>query len=106
MHPSDLLVPSLCLLAGVALGACFFGSLWWSVQRTARATSPILVQVASPMLRLGLAVGGFDLVGAGDAVRLLSCLAGFLIARLCATRWARPPREPARRKEASHAARP
>ena len=105
MQATDVFVPALCLVAGLALGAGFFGSLWWTVQKTASGTSSILLQIASPALRLALTLAGFYLVGGGNAVRLVSCLAGFVIARWIATRCARAPCGPVDCEETSRATR-
>ena len=105
MRAADLLVPSACFVAGLALGAGFFASLWWSVRRTAGGTATVLLQFAAPVLRLAATVAGFYLVGAGDAVRLLSCLAGFAVARSVAIRRARAADRRADHEEAPHATR-
>ena len=43
--------------------------------------------LASAVLRIGVALGGFYLVAGGDWARMLLCLLGFLLARLAVT-WA------------------
>jgi F1F0 ATPase subunit 2 len=69
-------------LAGLLLGAFFFGGLWWTVQKLATSTRPVLWVTGSFLLRMGLTMTGFYFVAAGDWQRLLGCLTGFIIARL------------------------
>ncbi len=87
MSTPDLLAAGLCLAAGLALGAFFFGGLWWTVRATMHSPRSAILQVASLALRLGATLAGFFLVGAGDFVRVASCLVGFMIARVAVTRW-------------------
>ncbi|BBP01082.1 ATP synthase subunit I [Sulfuriferula nivalis] len=81
------LMPS--LLAGLALGALFFGGLWWTVQKGLTADRPALWFLSSMLIRTGITVGGFYIVGNHDFRRLLACLAGFIIARFIVTRMTR-----------------
>jgi F1F0 ATPase subunit 2 len=80
----------LALAAGLVLGAMFFGGLWWTVRRAVSSASPALWFSGSLMLRLGLALAGFYLVGAHHWERLLLCLFGFVAARLAVTWLAMP----------------
>jgi F1F0 ATPase subunit 2 len=81
------LLPS--LLVGLVLGALFFGGLWWTVQQGLTAKRPALWFMSSMVVRAGITVGGFYIVGNHDFRRLLVCLAGFIIARLIVTRMTR-----------------
>jgi len=103
MH--ELLTLSLSGLAGVVLGGFFFGGLWWTVRKGAASRRPGRWFFGSLLLRMGIAVSGFYLIGADDWRRLLICLLGFVIARFIVTALAGPPLEhtvaPAR--EAGHA---
>jgi F1F0 ATPase subunit 2 len=74
------------LAAGLALGAVFFGGLWWTVARGLGSRFAALWFFGSLLLRTGVALFGFYLVGRGSWERLVVCLAGFLIARLIVTR--------------------
>jgi len=77
------------LLAGAALGAVFFGGLWWTVQRGAASPSPARWFLGSFVLRTAIVLAGFYFIGAGQLVLLGLCLIGFLLARamvLVATR--------------------
>jgi F1F0 ATPase subunit 2 len=74
------------LAAGLALGTVFFGGLWWTVARGLGSRFAALWFFGSLLLRTGVALFGFYLVGRGSWERLLVCLAGFLIARLIVTR--------------------
>lgn len=95
---------ALALVAGVFLGAVFFGGLWWTVRRGVSSRQPALWFFGSLLLRTGLALGGFYLVSGGDGQRLLLCLLGFVIARLAATRLTRAGRQPfPGAREADHA---
>lgn len=80
----------LALLAGGVIGAGFFGGLWWTTRRAAAAAQPALWVMASLLLRMGGALTGFHLVGAGQWPRLLACLLGFVLARLLVLRLTRP----------------
>jgi len=92
----------LALLAGGALGAMFFGGLWWTVLRGAASDKPARWFFASMLLRTGLTLAGFYRVAGGQPDRLVLCLLGFVIARMVVTRLTRPRAErPA--KEARHA---
>lgn len=79
----------LAVLAGLLLGAFFFGGLWWTVRKGLTSKHPALLFSASLLLRIGIAIAGFYWVGrevgpvAGQATwqPLLLCLLGFALAR-------------------------
>jgi F1F0 ATPase subunit 2 len=102
---NETLTLVLAWVAGGALGAIFFGGLWWTVRHGASSQRPALWFVASLLLRMSIAIAGFYFVGRGDWQRLLLCLLGFVVARFIVTRLTRPPVEPrnSRAREASHA---
>jgi F1F0 ATPase subunit 2 len=77
------------MMAGVLLGAFFFGGLWWTVQRGLTSNNPVLWFFGSTLLRMTLAVAGFYFTSCGDWRKLLVCLLGFVIARVVVTRLTR-----------------
>ena len=85
----------MALLAGAALGAFFFGGLWWTVRRAAASKRPAGWFLGSALLRTGVVLAGFYLVGAGQPWRLGLSLLGFVLARalvrVLVLRSARPP---------------
>lgn len=87
MMPDPRLLPA--LLAGVVLGAVFFGGLWWTVQRAVSARWVALWFFASLVLRTVIVVGGFYLACGDDWQRWLAALLGFSAARLLITRLTR-----------------
>ncbi len=92
--------PSLLVLAGLAgllLGAVFFGGLWWTVRKGVASARPAVWFLVSLLLRMGLVLVGFYFVGQGDWRRLAACLVGFVIARILITRFSAMAA-----KEASH----
>jgi F1F0 ATPase subunit 2 len=82
----ETLILVLALLGGGSLGTIFFGGLWWTVQRGVSAQQPALWFFGSLMLRTAIALSGFYFVMHGDWRRLLACLCGFLLARMCVMR--------------------
>lgn len=68
-------------LAGAALGALFFGGLWWTTRRAATFRHPGLSVLCSLLLRMAVTMTGFFLVTDGRWERGLLCLTGFLLAR-------------------------
>jgi F1F0 ATPase subunit 2 len=83
----------LAAVAGLLLGALFFGGLWWTVRKGVAAKRPALLFLGSLLLRTGLTVAGFYVVSDGHWQRLLACLLGFAIARFMVMRFAGPPAE-------------
>ena len=83
----------LACMAGGALGAIFFGGLWWTVRKGLASSRPVLWVFASFLLRTGIALAGFYFVSGGDWQRLLACLAGFVMTRMVVTRLTRLPEE-------------
>lgn len=81
----------LALFAGAALGAVFFGSLWWTVKKSMASTQPALWVLGSLLLRTGVTLVSFWWVSQGDWRRLLACLPGFLLARIVVVRLTRAP---------------
>lgn len=73
---------ALALLAGVFLGAIFFGGLWWTVQKAVSSKQPAFWLLGSQLLRMGIALTGFYFIGRDHWDRLLVCLLGFILARL------------------------
>ncbi|MGL5017781.1 MAG: ATP synthase subunit I [Luteolibacter sp.] len=73
--------------AGLLLGAIFFGGLWWTVRMGMAAARPAVWFLVSLLLRMGIVLMGFYLVGQDDWRRLVACLVGFIIARILVTRF-------------------
>jgi F1F0 ATPase subunit 2 len=86
MAMNETLLFVLALLAGMLLGAIFFGGLWWTVLKGVSAQQPALWFSISFLLRTGIALAGFYYVAGSDWKRLLACLSGFIIARFIVTR--------------------
>jgi len=93
------------LIAGLLLGAIFFGGLWWTVRKGVFSKSPALWFLGSMLLRMGIVLIGFYFVGRDDWQRLVVCLLGFIIARLIVMRLTRTPIEHSNSavKEVGHA---
>ena len=73
---------------GLLIGAVYFGGLWITIGRLPSARVPALLALGSFLLRSLLAAASFVWLAQGSWVRLLVCLAGFLVARLAlARRW-------------------
>lgn len=83
----------MALLAGLLLGAIFFGGLWWTVQKGLSSRRPELWFLGSLLLRTSTAVAGFYFVSGGHWGRLLVCLLGFVIVRRIVMRLTRQPAE-------------
>ena len=79
---SETFILILALMAGLMLGSVFFGGLWWTVRRGVVSKQPAMLFMCSFLLRMGITVSGFLLIGRGDWKRLLVCLIGFVMARL------------------------
>lgn len=105
MTMNETLVLVLAWVAGGALGAFFFGGLWWTVRKSLASPKPALWVFCSLLLRMGVTMVGFYFVSGGDWQRLLGCLVGFVMARQIVTRWTRLPEETQTRQpqEARHA---
>jgi len=81
-------------MAGVSLGAIFFGGLWWTIRKGLSSQNPALWFIGSTLLRTGIVLAGFFLVSGGNLGRLLACLLGFIIARLIITLLTRSVKKP------------
>ena len=102
---NNVLFLVLALVAGLVLGAIFFGGLWLTVRKGVFSKSPALWFLGSMLLRMGIVLAGFYFIGRGNWQRLISCLLGFIIARFIVMRLTRTPIEPphSTTKETSHA---
>ena len=102
---NDFLILALELVAGLLLGAIFFGGLWWTVRKGIASRYAALWFLTSMLTRMGIVLAGFYFVGHGDWRRLASCLLGFIVARFAVMRLTRPSVEQqnSATKEASHA---
>jgi F1F0 ATPase subunit 2 len=105
MTMNELLTLALALVAGLLLGAIFFGGLWWTVRKGVSSKQPAFWFLGSLLLRMSIALAGFYFVSGRHWERLLLCLLGFVMARLVVTWLTRPSGENQNRpaSEASHA---
>lgn len=78
-------------LAGGALATLFFGGLWWTVRLGTSARNPAAWFLGSLLLRMGVVLAGFYLIGGRHWDRLAACLVGFVVARLIVTGMAHAP---------------
>ena len=93
---SALVLP---LLAGAFLGTVFFGGLWWTIRKGISSKQPAALFFFSLLLRTGIALAGFYVVARGDWRRVLSCLVGFILARILVTWLTRVPIVKAKRAQ-------
>lgn len=78
----------LSLPLGFGLGLFYFTCLWFTVRQLPRTRHPVLLMLASGLLRLGLALAALVWMVQGHWERLLIALLGFLLARsLLIARW-------------------
>ena len=90
---NETLTLALAWVAGAAFGAIFFGGLWWTVRQGVSSAYPALWFTGSLLLRTGIVLPGFFLVGGSQWQRWLACLLGFVSARFLVMRLTRPPIE-------------
>ncbi len=102
---NEILALGLAWAAGLLLGAVFFGGLWWTVQKGMTSPHPARWFVGSLLLRMGMALVGFNFVAGGHWKRMGLCLVGFLMARFIVTQFIGLPVKPdlSHRKEVGHA---
>jgi F1F0 ATPase subunit 2 len=105
MTMNEILTLAIALVAGLVLGAIFFGGLWWTVRKGVSSQRPALWFFGSMLLRTGITLVGFYFVGRRHWERLLVCLLGFIVARWIVTRLTGPPvqQSDSQAKEAGHA---
>jgi F1F0 ATPase subunit 2 len=72
----------LAILGGFALGLFYFGGLWLTVKKGLFSPHPALLFLTSSLLRTAGVIGGFILISAGDPLRLLLALGGFIAAKV------------------------
>jgi F1F0 ATPase subunit 2 len=96
---NETLALILTLLAGVLLGTIFFGGLWWTIRKGVSSKQPAALFFFSLLLRTGIALAGFYVVARGDWRRVLSCLVGFMLARILVTWLTRVPIARAKRAQ-------
>jgi F1F0 ATPase subunit 2 len=77
-------------MAGMALGALFFGGLWWTVRSSASSPYPGLLIFVSLLLRVGITLTGFYLIAGEHWHLLIACLLGFVVARIIIVRFISP----------------
>ena len=77
------------LIAGIMLGAFFFGGLWWTVRKGMTSERVALWFLGSMLLRTSVVVLGFYFVLGDDWRRLVAGLLGFVTARLLVIRLTR-----------------
>jgi F1F0 ATPase subunit 2 len=86
---SDILVWALAFTGGLIIGGIYFAGLWWTLRKSLGAdASPALLPL-SLVIRVAICLSGFYLIGAGDPIRILVCLFGFIAARFILLRLTR-----------------
>ena len=91
---SELLSLAAALIAGIMLGAFFFGGLWWTVRKGMASERVALWFIVSMLLRTGVVLLGFYFVLGDDWRRLVASLLGFIAARLIVMRLTRAAETP------------
>jgi len=86
---SEILYGLLAFITGLILGVLFFAGLWYTVQQAVKARYPAIWFLGSFMIRFGTVLTGFYFVGAGDWLRFLICLVGFITARFIIVHYSR-----------------
>jgi F1F0 ATPase subunit 2 len=77
---------ALGVVVGLALGALFFGGLWFTVRRGVTSRLAPLWFFVSLLVRLAIALAVFSWIGREQPARLVGALLGFIIARFIVLR--------------------
>jgi F1F0 ATPase subunit 2 len=72
--------------AGALIGAVYFASMQWTVDRLLRARQPMIWLLGGASVRIALVLPLFYLVMAGEWQRMVACLLGFVAVRMLSTR--------------------
>lgn len=78
MNPTWIIA---AVMAGLALGAIYFGGLWLTVRSVPTMGQPAFWFFVSFVLRMSAVLAGFYAVMGGRWERLVACMVGFLLAR-------------------------
>jgi F1F0 ATPase subunit 2 len=97
----EMMILAPALVAGFLLGLIFFGGLLWTVLRGRSSKYPALWFLLSLILRTGIVVTGFYFIAGVFWERWLSCLVGFVFARIVVLRITRD--QPFQTEGARHA---
>lgn len=85
---TDVVTLAFDFTLGMALGAAFYGGLWWTVCRLAgKQAGPWLL--GSFALRAATVLAGFYIIARGPWHGLLACVAGLFVSRVAVTRFIR-----------------
>jgi F1F0 ATPase subunit 2 len=90
MSTHEIAALTLVFFTGVAIGAVFFGGLWWTVLKGVRTRRAALLFLISFLLRTTFVLIAFYLVGTAHLDRLAACLLGFVLGRVLIVRLTRP----------------
>ena len=85
----EILYILLAFITGLILGTVFFAGLWFTVNKAVHARYPAIWFIGSFLIRFGIVLLGFYLVGAGHWLRLVICLLAFIIARFLVVHYTR-----------------
>lgn len=83
---TEIIYMIIALIAGLIIGAFFFGGLWFTVKKALSSQRPALWFIGSFIVRVGFTLAGFYLVAQTDLKKVLICLLGFMAARFVVTR--------------------
>jgi len=86
---SDIGLLIRALTAGLALGAVFFGGLWWTVSHALTTTVPGVWFGLSALLRMAVTIIGLYYFARLGLPSLIACLCGLLLARGAVSRLTR-----------------
>lgn len=86
---NETLVLALSVVAGVGLGALFFGGLWWTLRKALASSRSAVWFLGSLVVRTAIVLTAFFAIGRGDWKRLFGCLVGFIIGRFVVLRLTR-----------------
>jgi F1F0 ATPase subunit 2 len=99
---NDWLLLATALIAGLVIGALYFGGLWLTVQRLADAPQPAFLALGSLAGRLALMLLGLYFFAGGQWARIGVYLLGFFIMRtVLVWRWG-PQKQPVPEKGDIH----
>jgi len=83
---NEIIYMVLSLFCGLILGLFFFAGLWWTIKKSMISKHPALLVLSSMIIRICVVLIGFYYISLGNWKRILSCLAGFIIAKFILTR--------------------